>query len=169
MYFAAVQQFLRTLRALDAILVKATLYAEARKFNVDNFLSARVAPDMLPFSRQIQIACDGAKRFASSLTGKEAPVNADTETTMAELRARIASCVAYLETFRAEDFAAVTAETVVPLPNNPARGLYAPDVLFARTIPNFYFHVTTAYGLLRAGGVEVGKRDFLGDVPLFDV
>jgi uncharacterized protein len=169
MYIAVIHQFVRTLRALDAILVKAAQHAEARKFDPNNFCTARIAPDMLPFTRQIQIACDAAKRIAAALSGKDAPVYTDSETTLEQLRERIAKTVAYLETFTADDFAKVTPETLVPLPNNPARALLAPDALLARAVPNFYFHVTTAYALLRAGGVDVGKRDFLGDLPLVDV
>lgn len=169
MYYAVTQQFIRTLRALDAILGKAVAHAEAKKFDVNNFCTARLAPDMLPFTRQVQIACDAAKRAASSISGREAPVYPDTETTVAELRERIAKTVAYLETFTAEDFAAVRDDQIIPLPNNPARALRAPDALLGRSVPNFFFHATTAYALLRAGGVEVGKRDFLGDLPFLDV
>lgn len=169
MYIAVIRQFIRTLRALDAILVKAAQHAEARRFDVNNFCTARLAPDMLPFTRQVQIACDAAKRIASALSGKDAPVYPDTEVTMDELRERVAKTLAYLETFTADDFAKVTPETLVPLPNNPARALVAPDALLARSVPNFFFHVTTAYALLRAGGVEIGKRDFLGELPLVDV
>lgn len=169
MYYAVVQQFIRTLRALDAILGKAVAHAEAKKFDVNNFCTARVAPDMLPFTRQVQIACDAAKRAASSISGKEAPVYADTETTFPELRERIAKTLAYLETFTPEDFASVSDDKVIPLPNNPARALKAPDALLGRSVPNFFFHVAVAYGLLRAGGVEIGKRDFLGDLPFLDV
>src|SRR5271165_5525774 len=107
MYFAAIQQFQRTLRALDAILEKAVLYAQAKKFDVDNFCTARLAPDMLPFTRQVQIACDTAKRAAAALTGKEAPVHEDTEQTMAQLRERIGKCLNYLRMFQAGDFSAV--------------------------------------------------------------
>lgn len=169
MYIAVIHQFVRTLRALDAILVKAAQHAEARRFDPNNFCTARLAPDMLPFTRQVQIACDAAKRIAAALSGKDAPVYPDSETTLEQLRERIAKTVAYLETFTADDFAKVTPETLVALPNNPARALLAPDALLARAVPNFYFHVTTTYALLRAGGVDVGKRDFLGDLPLVDV
>ncbi len=165
MYFAVIQQFQRTLQALDAILGKAVKHAEAKQFNPDNFCTARVAPDMLPFTRQIQIACDSAKRAAASLLGKEPPAHEDTEQTMVQLRERIQKCLAYLATFQARDFAAVTPKTVVQLQNPPGKAMLADDALLARSIPNFFFHVTTAYALLRAGGVDIGKRDFLGDLP----
>ena len=169
MYFAVIQQFQRTLRALDAILGKAVLHADAKKFNADNFCTARLAPDMLPFTRQVQIACDSAKRSAAALTGKEAPPHEDNEQTVAELRQRIQKCLAYLGTFKADDFAKVTAKTVVKLANPPGKAMCAEDALFSRSVPNFFFHVTVAYALLRAGGVDIGKLDFLGDLPpMFD-
>ena len=169
MYFPVIQQFQRTLRSLDAILGKAVLHAETKKFSPDNFLTARLAPDMLPFTRQIQMACDTAKRATASLVNKAAPVHEDTEQTMAQLRERIAKCLAYLGEFRAEDFAKVTAKTEVKLPNPPGKAMHAEDALFARAVPNFFFHVMVAYSLLRAGGVEIGKMDYLGDLPaMFD-
>lgn len=168
MYFPMIKQFQRTLTALDAILGKAVAHAEARKFSPDNFCTSRLAPDMLPFSRQIQIACDSAKRAGALLSGKEAPAHEDNETTMAQLRERIQKCLAFLGTLREEDFAKVTAKTVVPLPNPPGKAMHAEDALLARAVPNFFFHVTTAYAILRAGGVEIGKLDFLGDLPMFD-
>jgi hypothetical protein len=168
MYFAAVQQSARVLRNLDAILAKAVAHAEARGFDPNNFCTARLAPDMFPFTRQVQVVCDTAKRVAANLTGKEAPVYEDTEQTVAELRERIRKTLAWLETLRAEDFAAVTARTVVKLPNPPGKAMLAEDALLARAIPNFYFHTTMVYALLRAGGVALGKRDYLGDLPMFD-
>jgi uncharacterized protein len=169
MYFAVIQQFQRTLRALDGILEKATSYAEAKKFSADNFCTARLAPDMLPFTKQIQIACDTAKRGAAGLVGKESPAHEDNEQTMAQLRARIHKCLDYLGTFQAKDFAQVSEKTVVKLTSPPGKAMYANDVLFSRTVPNFFFHVTVAYALLRAGGVDIGKLDFLGQLPpMFD-
>src|SRR5208282_1602202 len=129
MYFAIIQQFQRTLRALDVILGKAVQHAEAKQFDPDNFCTARLAPDMLPFTRQIQIACDSAKRAAAGLTGKEAPVHEDTEQTVAQLRERIQKCLAYLAGFRAEDFARVTAKTEIKLPNPPGKAMHADDAL----------------------------------------
>ncbi len=149
MYFAVIQQFQRTLRALDAILSKAVLYAEAKKFDPDNFCTARLTPDMLPFTRQIQIACDSGKRAAAALVGKEAPVHEDTEQTLAQLQERIGKCLAYLATFREKDFDAVTPKTEVKLLNPPGKAMYADDALLGRSIPNFFFHVTIAYALLR--------------------
>jgi len=165
MYFAIIQQFQRTLRALDVILGKAVQHAEAKQFDPDNFCTARLAPDMLPFTRQVQIACDSAKRATAGLAGKEAPVHEDTEQTMAQLRERIQKCLAYLATFQARDFAAVTPKTAIKLQNPKGKAMFADDALLARSLPNFFFHVVTAYALLRSGGVEIGKLDFLGELP----
>jgi hypothetical protein len=170
MYSLAIRQFMRTLKNLDAILGKAEVHAEARKFDVNNFCSARLFPDMLPFVAQIRIACDTAKATAANLAGKDAPKHEDTETTVAELRARIGKCLAYLESFGAKDFEHTTPETLVRLPgrNAPDRTMRANEYLLGRQIPNFYFHVTTAYDLLRHGGVEVGKSDYLGSLEVID-
>ena len=167
-YFAIIRQFARTLKNLDAILDKATKHAEGRKFDVNNFFAQRLFPDMLPFSAQIRIACDTAKAAAALLSGKDAPKHEDNETTFAELRGRIGKCVAYLDSFSAADFARTTEQTRVTLPNRPGKALLAAEYLLARQIPNFYFHATTAYALLRQGGVEIGKSDFLGPLNFID-
>jgi hypothetical protein len=163
-----VKQFARTLRNLDAVLDKATKYAEARKFDVNNFCTARIFPDMLPFVFQIRNACDQAKSAAANLSGKQAPKHEDTEKTMPELRERIAKCVAYLDTLTAADFAATKSDTLVRLPNRPGKAIPAQEYLYARQIPNFFFHVTTAYDLLRQGGVDIGKSDYLGPLGFVD-
>jgi hypothetical protein len=167
-YFAIIHQFARTLKNLDVILDKAAKSAEGRKFDVNNFFAHRLYPDMLPFSAQVRIACDSAKSAAAFLSGKEPPPHEDNETTVAELRGRIAKCVAYLEAFTAADFARTTNQTRIVLPNRPGKHLLADEYLVARQIPNFYFHVTTAYALLRQGGVEIGKTDFLGPLNFIE-
>jgi uncharacterized protein len=168
MYYTVIRQFIRSLKNLDLILDKATAYAQRRKFDVNNFFTARLAPDMLPFPAQVRIACDTAKGAAANLAGKENPKHEDNETNVEQLRARIAKCVAYLETFKPGDFAEATGQTIVKMPNPPGKVLQADEYLFARQIPNFYFHMATAYNLLRAGGVEIGKGDFLGPLDLKD-
>ena len=167
-YFLVVRQMMRSLRVLDSILDKAAKYAEARKFDVNNFCTARLFPDMLPFVAQIRIACDQAKAAASNLSGKEAPKHEDTETTVPELRARIGKCLAYLDTFTSADFEKVKPDTMVRMPNRPGKAIAAAEYLYARQIPNFFFHTTTAYNLLRHGGVEVGKSDYLGPLGFVD-
>lgn len=165
MYHLVVRQFMRSLKNLDAIMEKAQKYAEARGFDAGNYCTARIFPDMLPFTAQIRIACDTAKMTAANLAGKEAPKHEDNETTFAELRGRVGKCLGFLETLSAKDFERTTAATPVKLPdrpNRPGKTLRAEEYLLARQIPNFYFHVTTAYNLLRQGGVEIGKSDYLG-------
>jgi uncharacterized protein len=168
MYYPIIRQFIRTLKNLDAILDKANTSAQKRKFDVNNFFTARLAPDMLPFAAQVRIACDNAKAAAANLSGKENPKHEDNETNFEQLRARIAKCVAFLETFKAEDFPAGTSETVVKLNNPPGKLLKADEYLLGRQIPNFFFHVTTAYNLLRQGGVEIGKGDYIGALDARD-
>ena len=118
MYALVVRQFARSLKNLDTVLAKAEKYAEGRKFDVDNFLTARLAPDMLPFATQIRIACDTAKGTAANLAGQEAPKHEDNETTFAELRGRIAKCLAYLEGLGAKDFEHTKPDTLIKLPES---------------------------------------------------
>ncbi|HEY3494095.1 MAG TPA: DUF1993 domain-containing protein [Polyangiaceae bacterium] len=165
MYYLAVRQFARTLRILDSVLTKAERYAETRKFDVNNFLTARLAPDMLPFVNQVRIACDAAKVAAANLAQKEAPKHEDTEKSFEELHARIGKALAFLDGLTESDFAKTTPDLLVRIPNPQGKALRADDYLFARQIPNFYFHVVTAYDILRHGGVEVGKADYLGELP----
>lgn len=167
MYYLVIRQFARTLKNLDAILEKAQRHAEAKKFDVNNFLTARLAPDMLPFLAQIRIACDHAKSAASNLAGKEAPVHEDNEKTFEELRGRIAKCISYLDTFTEKDFEKTNAQMKVKLPRQ-GKSLYADEYLLGRQMPNFFFHVTTAYDMLREGGVEIGKGDYIGHLNVLE-
>jgi uncharacterized protein len=168
MYYLAVRQFVKTLKSLDHILDKTMKHAQAKNFDVNNFVGARLFPDMLPFAAQIRIACDGAKTTGALLAGKEPPKHEDNEKTVEELRGRIGKCLAYLETLTAADFEKTTAKTIVKLPNPKGKALYAEEYLFGRQLPNFFFHVTTAYNILRQGGVELSKTDYLGAFNLMD-
>lgn len=168
MYYLAIRQFVRTLKNLDNIIGKAVSHAEARKFDVNNYCSVRLFPDMLPFAAQVRIATDMAKAAAANLSGKEAPRFEDNETTIEQLRARIGRCVAYLDGFSAGDFEKVSSKTVVKIPFPQGKALHADEYLLGRQLPNFFFHVTTAYNLLRQGGVEIGKGDFIGSLDLLD-
>jgi hypothetical protein len=165
--YPIVQQKARTLKVLDAVLEKAMKHAEARKFDVNNLAPTRLFPDMLPFYAQVRIACDSAKATAAFLAGKEPPKHEDTETTFPELRARIAKVLAYLETFSPADFERTTPTTMIKF--RPGKAMAAGEYLYARQMPNFYFHVVTAYDLLRHGGVELGKSDYLGPLAVTDV
>ena len=168
MYYLLVRQFAMTLKNLDAVMAKAERYAEMRKFDVNNFCTQRLFPDMLPFTAQVRIACDQAKNAAANLAGKPAQVFEDNEVTFADLRGRVAKCIAYLDTFTEADFANTKCDTVIKMPRPPGKGLRANDYVLSRQLPNFFFHVTTAYDLLRHGGVDVGKNDYLGALPFVD-
>lgn len=168
MYYLTIRQFARSLKNLDGILTKAESYAQKRGFDVNNLVSARLAPDMLPFVAQIRIACDNAKAAAANLSGKPAPKHEDNEKTFEELHARIAKCLAFVDSITEADLANVNPEMPVKLQYPPNKALRANDYLFGRQIPNFYFHVVTAYDILRQAGVDLGKPDYLGELPLID-
>jgi hypothetical protein len=155
----------KLLRNLDGWLTKAAAHAEAKKYDTAVLLQTRLVPDMFPFARQVQSACDSAKYAASRVAGKEPPSHPDTETTFPELSARIAKVVAYLDTFTADDFRDLDGRTIT-LPRWEGKSMTAIDYLVEHALPNFFFHITTAYAILRQAGVEVGKRDYLGSLSL---
>jgi hypothetical protein len=143
--------------------VKAEAFAETKKFETNVLAQARLAPDQFNFTRQIQIACDTAKLGVARMTGKDAPTHADEEKTFAELKARITSTIAYLDTITAKDFAEAGSKKIT---HQRWDGyLSGEDFAIQHMIPNFYFHVTTAYAILRHNGVDLGKKDFLGTMP----
>jgi len=155
--------FSQMLSALDKVLTKAEADAAARKIDLDVFVNGRLAPDMLPLTRQIQIMTDQAKGGASRLAGKESPKFSDDEKTFADLHARIAKTLAHLKTFTASDFdGAETRDIELKFPN-ATFNFKGKDYLLNFVIPNFYFHYTTAYAILRHNGVPIGKGDFLGN------
>ena len=165
--FDVIPQYAKMLHHLDAWLDKAVAYAAHKKFEPDTLVHARLAPDQYALDRQIQSACDTAKFSASYLTGKTPPVHPDTEKTIGELRARIKSCLAFLETIKPDDVAGAEERKVAPkwLQGKWVRG---DQFLGQVSLPNFYFHVTTAYAILRHNGVDLGKRDFIGAIPTHD-
>lgn len=164
----SVTQFSKMLRNLDGWLEKAEAHAKAKDFDVDVLVAARLAPNQFGLSRQVQSACDTAKLSAARLSGTTAPSHEDTEKTVAELRARIQSTIAYLETVTAEQFeGASDREVVLPfVPGKAAKGI---EYFIDFAAPNFYFHATTAYAILRHNGVDLGKRDYIGHVRMHDV
>jgi uncharacterized protein len=164
-YDLTVPQLEKTLRNVDAWLGKATAHADARKFPVDNLIPARLAPDQFPLVRQVQTACDNAKFIPGRLTGKEWPSHPDTETTIDQLRARIASVQTYLKTFKPEDFAGVE-DRKISLPWMQGKSMTGAEYLVQFALPNFYFHVVNTYAILRHNGVELGKSDYIGGVPM---
>ncbi len=141
----------------------AKAFAEAKAIDPNLFIGFRLAPDQFPFVRQVQIACDTAKLGASRLTGKEAPTYADTEQTFDQLKERIHSTVRYLDGFSAADFKD-TATTTVSTPRWEGRTMTGADYFIEHAIPNFFFHATTAYSILRHNGVNLGKKDYLGQL-----
>ena len=161
-----VSQFSKMLGNLLVILNEAEKYAGEKKFDVAVLLQARLAPDQFNLIKQIQTACDTAKLGAARLAGteKDAPVNADTEATLGEIKARIEGTVAYLKGFTAQSFAGA-AERRITQPRWNGKSLSGEQFLVQHVIPNFYFHVTTTYAILRHNGVPVGKRNYLGDMP----
>lgn len=162
MHAFSVDVFANTLGNLSAILEKAAANATARKFDPAVLLSARLAPDMLPLTRQVQIACDMAKNSTARLAGREPPRFEDTETSIGELRARIARTIDYLQSVPASALeGAETREIVVP---SGSRKLKFQGLEFLQrwAIPHVFFHVVTAYAILRHNGVELGKGDYTG-------
>ncbi|MEO6138748.1 MAG: DUF1993 domain-containing protein [Luteimonas sp.] len=163
MYGASVPVFQQMLQALDDMLAKAEAYASARKFDPDVLLGTRLFPDMFALTRQVQIACDFAKSVPARLAGVEVPAYDDTEQTIAELHARIARTLEFLKGLDAARFAGSESRNIVLRPGTPKeRTLEGQAYLLAYGLPQFFFHVTTVYALLRHNGVELGKKDFMG-------
>jgi uncharacterized protein len=163
MHSASVPIFTRTFGALLTCLDKAQAHAEARKFSPDNYLGLRLAPDMLPFTRQIQIASDGAKGCVARLAGLEVPKWEDKEATLDDLRARIKKTIDYVQSIPAAQIdGSEQREVLLPRPNGEPVKFQGEGYLKHFVLPNFFFHTTTAYAILRHAGVDIGKRDFLG-------
>lgn len=162
MYSASVPVFVRKLGSLVKWLDKAEAHAQAKKFDPNVYLAARLAPDMLPFTKQIQIACDGAKFCVARLAGIEAPKHEDTETTLAQLKERIASTLAFIQSAPEAQIAGTEEKDISVPRRDGAISMKGESYLNHYALPNFYFHVTTAYALLRHNGVELGKGDYLG-------
>jgi hypothetical protein len=163
MHSASAPVFTRMLGNMLHWLDRAEAHAQARKFDANNYLGLRLAPDMLPFARQIQIASDGAKACMSRLAGAEIPKWEDNEATLDELRARIRKTLEHVQSFApaqidGSDERAIT----VPMRSGDALQFTGETFLKHFALPNFFFHATTAYALLRHAGVELGKADFLG-------
>jgi uncharacterized protein len=164
MYQASVPAFLQMLDNLSAILDKAEAHAGNHKVDPEILLNYRLAPDMLPFIRQIQIAADLAKGAVARLAGVEVPKHDDTEKTFADLKARIAKTVAFVESFRPEDIDGSEDRDISLTLGEHTMSFKGQPYLVHFVLPNFYFHCTTAYDILRHCGVELGKRDFIGTI-----
>ncbi len=166
LYQSSVPAFERSMTAFLGILEKAEAHAKTRAFDPTNYLGTRLAPDMFPFVRQVQTFCDNAKNATSRLAGVAAPVFEDKEATFAELSERIGKTLDYLKALDAKAIdGALERDIVFPAGPNAKFRMQGGNYLLHWVLPNFYFHLTTAYDILRSAGVEIGKRDFLGAVP----
>jgi hypothetical protein len=162
-YDATVPAFVQILGSLSGLLTKAEAHCEAKKIQPDVLLGARLYPDMLPLTKQIQMASDFAAKTCARLTGSEVPVTPDTEKTFGELKQRLAKTVDYVNSFTPAQFDGGDAKDVTfPIGPNNSLTLKGQQFVSRFAFPNFYFHATTAHGILRHNGVEIGKRDFLG-------
>jgi hypothetical protein len=164
MYSMSVPVFAKTLGNLSAILDKAAAHAEAKKIDPAVLLAARLYPDMFPLTKQVQVACDFAKGTVARLAGEEPPKYDDNETTIEALKARIARTVDYVQGFQAARFAGAEERDVQMKIRDQTLSFKGLPYLAHVALPNFYFHATTAYDILRHNGVELGKRDFIGAI-----
>lgn len=163
-YDMTINQFSKMLKNLSGVLDLGARYAEVKKIDFEILLNSRLAPDQFNLIRQVQIACDMAKFCAARLTAKEAPVHEDNEKTLVELQSRINSVISYLKTFTENDFNGAN-ERKITTPRWEGKYLTGHEYFMQHAIPNLYFHVTTAYSILRNNGVDVGKKDYLGELP----
>ena len=163
--FDNVTHLTKMLDNLDQWIDLAIAHAEKKKFSPEVYVAARLAPDQYDFARQIQSACDAAKFAGAYLAGQTAPSHPDTEKTLPELRARIKTCTTYMKTLMASDFAGAEERRVSPKWMG-GKWVTGSDYLNQIAVPNFYFHATTAYSILRHNGVELGKSQFMGAIPM---
>ena len=162
MHSASAPIFLRTFNGMLVWLDKAQAHAEARKFDANNYLALRLAPDMLPFTRQIQITTDGVKACMARLAGQEVPKWEDNEASLDDLRARIRKTIDFVAGYAPVQIDGSEArEIVLPMRTGDPKRFDGESFLKHYALPNFFFHATIAYALLRAGGVDLGKHDFL--------
>jgi hypothetical protein len=164
MYQASVPAFTQMLNSLSAILKKAEAHCEAKKIDPSVFVNARLYPDMAPLSRQIQIATDQVKGNLARLSGSEIPSWPDEEKTFADLQARLKKALDYAASFKPEQIDGTEGKDIVLKIGDREMPLKGQQFLIHFTLPNFYFHITTAYDILRHNGVEIGKRDYMGSV-----
>lgn len=161
MYYAFHKQMMKLLGQLDGWLTTAEAYAKTKNFDANVFLEQRLAPDQFAFARQVQSTCDVAKFVAVRLTGKEAPAHPDTEKTMEELHARVRSVLKFMETVTEADYANAATRTITN-PRWEGKVAAGSDYFMEHGMPNFYFHLTHSYAILRNNGVDLGKKDYLG-------
>lgn len=164
LYEQTIPPFTKMLRNLSHILDKGAQQADLKKFEMDVLLNARLAPDQFNLIRQVQIACDTAKLAVSRLTGLPSPINEDSEKTLSDLKARIDQTLTYLNERTADEFKGAE-DRKISHPRWDGKYLFGAEFVHFHAVPNFYFHVTTAYSILRHNGVDIGKKDYLGEMP----
>ena len=163
LYSASVPVFRQMLGSLDTMLAKASEHAEAAKIDANAYLQARLFPDMFPLVRQVQIACDFSRGVSARLAGVDVPGHPDAQSTFAELRELISASLAFIDTLDAAKFDDAATREIVLRPGTPKERSFKGDAyLLQYGLPQFFFHVTTAYALLRHNGIAIGKRDFMG-------
>ena len=163
MYQASVPRFINILGNFSGILDKAQAHIEAKKIADASLTTFRLFPDMLPLTMQVQIACDTAKGVVARLAGVEIPAYDDNEKTLADLKARVAKTIAFLQTFTPAQIDGTEDKAIVTKRGDKETHYKGLQFLMGHATPNFYFHIATAYNILRHNGVEIGKRDFLGN------
>lgn len=164
LYSETKAQFIHGLVSLDAVLQKSAEWAKEQGKQEEALLEAKLADDMFPLKRQVQVACDMAKRAIARLADVEAPVNEDNESTFVQLQERIAATVAFLKSVEDSTLAGDDARPILVQAREHQLHFTASSYVFQFAVPNFFFHTTTAYGILRQAGVPLGKRDFLGKI-----
>ena len=166
MYSVSIPVFMQHLNGLSGVLDKAAAWAAARKVNEADLLAMRLSPDMFPLLRQVRAATDHAANAAGRLSGKELLKFANDETTVAQLKDRIAKTIAYLKSVKPAEIDGTEGKEIkITFPSGQTREFTGQSLLLGNSLPNFYFHATTAYDIIRQCGVEIGKRDFMGSPP----
>ena len=163
MYESLIPTSIHNLKNLSAILDKAAAHAQSKKIDESVFTNARLFPDMLPFSRQIQIACDTAKAGAARLAEVEVPSHPDVEKTFDELKQRIEKTINFLNSIKPEQINGKEEFKITYIQRDKEKNFIGLPYLLNYTLPNIFFHITTAYAILRHNGIEIGKKDFLGN------
>ena len=166
MYSVSIPIFIQHLNGLNTVLDKAAAWAAARKVGEGDLLNMRLSPDMFSLTRQVRAATDHAANAAGRLSGKELLKHANDETTIAQLKERIAKTVDYLKSVKQSEVDGTEGKEIkITFPNGNVREFTGQSLLLGNALPNFYFHATTAYDIVRQCGVEIGKRDFMGSPP----
>jgi len=165
MYYKIVnEQFTKSLLNLLEILEKTSKQAESKKVDFGILLNSRLIADQFSLLRQVQIACDTAKLAAARMAGKEAPIHDDKEVTLSDIKNRVESVISYLKSYKPADFDSASDRRITQ-PRWEGKYLTGEEYLLHHAIPNLFFHITTAYAILRSNGFDIGKKDYLGELP----